>query len=187
MEAKESMSHDKHEGEEARYCREFQKQDASTEEKAQAAHHKAVLERAEAAQDHLIPEREISAQKQILEVITPGTAHLRKLLAHTRAQAKATQSLFQRLRREVRTSAERDEQAEGSAGQVQSEDVLEELGRAEGIATSACAEMQDLVQAAFARHSEAEKVRSNSLSQLQANVTRMAKVGLLAAPAVVED
>jgi hypothetical protein len=171
IQAKASQGHDAHQNEEVRWCQEFKRQDTLTLEKKAAAKQKAILDQAQASVKHLVLEKSIKTQEQVTSLLSTDSGHLEVLLNRAKGEASAMDALFKRLRKELRVAGAGSVGTE--AGLAELEDLLEGLGKAEGLATSAATEMQDLVQAALARKSDAAKSRNATLDQLRANLTNM--------------
>lgn len=145
------------------WCRDFKRE---AQEKAEADHATRVKAAANLteveAEQHLL-EQEAAAQERVLQVIHEGSDHLKSLLSQVRERAASLLGTIRALQKQAQQLAGQDESG-----------LRESLGRAEGLATSGGAEVEDLVSAALSRRQDAERSRKAATDELQQRLAALA-------------
>jgi len=139
------------------WCRDFEREAA---QRAQADFATRVMAAANLteveAEQHLLAQ-EAAAQERVLKVFHQGSKHLETLLTQVRERSSSMLDTIHSLQKD----------AQQFTAQDQFGGLHESLGRAEGLATSSMAEVEDLITAALSRRQEAEKSRKTATDQLR--------------------
>jgi len=148
-----------HEAKELKWCRDFERDVAATSEKRRAAQEEASVGLATADVQRDVLEQRASAQSTVAEALRRNSDNLRSFQTRLQGQQQPMAALLQRIRQAPQVTAT-----------AAPREILETIGRLEGLLTASTAEVQDVVEEALDQQEEAEKLLRASQEQLKATL-----------------